>query len=228
MIGVAVVLFLYSSRAFVHLENEECQSRPSLFRLGALNFPQVVELFKCDGSCGWDNGRKCDVLTKVQLHIHTLNLVSNKSEIFVLGNETLCTCGCVYNKSVCDEAWDDRTCKCKCGLKSCSQNYQWNPRFCKCECDRSCPRRMYLNRTSCMCRCKEKIYRRCAKRGQIVDKTCYCMISDWVAREHESSKLKTISILLILWCIIVIIFDCVLCLKNWGCLYTIFRIRRTQ
>ena len=190
-----ILIILLIGIQALELPNENCKPRSSIIHLGARNelfYPEAISLNRCAGLCRNETKYiiRCIASKENEIQLQVLNRISNKEEILVITNHTACDCNCVHEEKICYESqeWNNKTCQCTCDTKiDCPVDYLWNPGFCYCECDKICPKRMYLNTTSCSCNCKDKFYRRCSKRGLVVDETdCNC-----IQTSESSSPMKT-------------------------------------
>ena len=167
-----MILILLIGIQALELPNENCKPRPSIIHLGGRNelfYPGAISLNRCTGVCRNETKYiiRCIPSAEEEIQLQILNRISNREEILVITNHTSCDCNCVNSGGNCYESqgWNNKTCQCTCDHKiDCPTDYLWNPALCYCECDKICHKRLYLNTTSCSCKCKDKFYSRCSKR----------------------------------------------------------------
>ena len=184
------------------LPNEYCKSRPSIINVGDGLYPGAVSLNRCAGTC--KTNLQCIGHEEV-IHLEVFNRWRNRTEVLEVLNHTTCNCGCIHDESVCyaSQQWNNETCQCTCLVdRFCPAGYQWNPALCECECDKMCTERMYLNSTSCTCECMEKFYKRCMRKGLVIDINCKCRVQNSEVSSPRRSEVPSCVILLILVCIV--------------------------
>ena len=187
------------------LPNEDCKSRPSIILLGEGLYPGAVSLNRCAGTCGNVTNKQCIGHEEI-IHLNVFNRRRNRKEVLEVVNHTACSCGCIYNEGFCyaSQQWNNETCQCTCleADQFCPTGYQWNPGLCGCECDKVCTARMYLNSTSCTCECMEKFYKRCMRKGLVIDTDCKCRVQSSELSSPRRTKIPSCLILLLLVCIV--------------------------
>ena len=234
-----IILSNSSAENVISLPNEECRLRPTLINVDtpAYRFyPLAVSLNRCDGICNRDKPsfRKCLEAESTDIKLLVFNELLGHNETVTLKNHTSCQCKCAYDSSVCSkyQVWDADNCKCVCNpspeQKRCTENYIWNPNLCQCECNALCENRKVLNELNCTCNCEKKYYERCNRQEKLLrESDCRCYLPKSYARKEDCDTLPTkwivIVIVICIFCLLILLMDCILYSRKSGCLYCVLQ-----
>ena len=220
MILFLLLQIILGDQSIRELPNEDCKARPSIIHLGEgdeIYYPGAILLNRCAGLCSNETSKVIECIGHVEvIHLQVFSWHRKREEVLEVVNHTACDCGCVHDEGVCygSQQWNNETCRCTCLVadRVCPEDYQWNPGQCGCECDKICTERKYLNSTSCSCECREKFYKRCMRKGLVIDTDCKCrdQSSAVSSPRGNESVVSSCVILMLVVCIALGVMGCII------------------